>query len=308
MKLYQLELDYTNIDCGMSYVFHLNDGRFFIIDGGNCTAREEDRLFTFLKERSEGMPIIAGWFFSHAHDDHIGNFIQFIHMYREDVQIERLIYNFQSIDLPDEDCDWKSSGPAIVKEFYRVLDEYCSNIPVDIVNAGDIFQIGDITVEVLFTHNDFDHGDEYFNDCTTVITTEYAEQKILWLGDVEKEGSRILLQNKLDKLICDIVQVSHHGFSGATKELYAATQARAALWPTPDYLMDDIKKNSSFLRDNCANLFILNDMDVKEHWVGGYGTVGITLPYKFGEVESYPKMFYGCSDIYIQNIREQVIE
>ena len=132
--LYQLELDYSNIDCGMSYVFHLQDGRFFIIDGGYFTPGEEDRLYGFLKERCKGEPVIAGWFFSHAHDDHIGNFIQFMHKYKEQVQIEQLIYNFQSIDLPDADCDWKSSGPAIVKEFYRTVREYCSDIvPCSIV-------------------------------------------------------------------------------------------------------------------------------------------------------------------------------
>ena len=124
--LYQLELDYSNIDCGMSYVFHLQDGRFFILDGGYCTPGEEDRLYDFLKERCEGKPVIAGWFFSHAHDDHIGNFIQLINKYREKVVIEKLIYNFQSIDLPDFECDWKSSSPAIVREFYRIVDKFTS--------------------------------------------------------------------------------------------------------------------------------------------------------------------------------------
>jgi len=292
--LYQLELDYSNIDCGMSYVFHMQCGRFFIIDGGYFTTGEEDRLYDFLKERCGGTPIIAGWFFSHAHDDHIGNFIQFVQKYREQVVIEKLIYNFQSIDLPEIECDWKSSGPAIVREFYRTIEKFCKGIPIFTPHTGDVFQVGEITVEVLFTHNDLDSTEVIFNDCTTVITTEYAGQKVLWLGDIDKEGSGILLQNKKNKLLCDIVQVSHHGFSGATKEIYAATKAKAAFWPTPDYLMKEVKDDNPLLRDNNVNLYVLTDKNIQNHWISGNGTVGIKLPYRYDAAVSYPQHFFGC--------------
>ena len=306
--LYQLELDYTNVDCGMSYVFHLQDGRFFIIDGGYFTQGEEDRLYDFLKERNGNKPIIAGWFFSHAHDDHIGNFVQFIHKYREKVIIEKLIYNFQNIDLPENDCDWKKSSEALVKEFYKTIETYCNDVPIITPQTGDIFKIGELIIEVLFTHNDLNSEDPLFNDCTTVITTEYAGQKILWLGDIDKEGSRILLQNNKDKLACDIVQVSHHGFSGATQEVYTQTHAKAALWPTPDYLMEDIKNNTTSFNDNYINLYILNKMNIEEHWISGYGTVGITLPYKTGDNKTFPKKFFGCSDMYIVNHNKEKSE
>jgi len=302
--LYQLELDYTNIDCGMSYVFHLQDGRFFIIDGGYYTPGEEDRLYNFLKELTAGNePVIAAWFFSHAHDDHIGNFVKFIWKYGKKVIIDKLIYNFQPINLPESgaECDWQNSGAALVKAFYETIDEHCRNVPIYTPQTGDIFRVGEITVEVLYTYNDLKSDNIMFNDCSTVITTEYAGQKILWLGDIDKEGSNILIRDKKEKLVCDIIQVSHHGFSGATLDVYAATQAKAALWPTPDYLMEDIKNNTTAVRTNYVNLFVLNEMNIKDHWIGGYGTVGIKLPYRSGETESFPKKFYGCSEIYITN-------
>ena len=291
--LYQLELDYSNIDCGMGYVFQLKNGQFFIIDGGFCTAGEEDRLYDFLKERCKGTPIIVGWFFSHAHDDHIGNFIQFIQKYKNQVIIEKLIYNFQPIDFPETEHDWKSSDPAVAKEFYRTIEKFCYDIPIYTPQTNDIFQIEEITVEVLYTHNDLDTGNYIFNDCSTVITTEYAGQKILWLGDIHKEGSRILLQNKIEKLQCDIVQVSHHGFSGAPIELYEATKAKAVLWPTPDYLMKEILNKNPILKYNDVNLYILNDMNIQNHWIGGNGTVEIKLPYKRDDYLTYPKIYFG---------------
>jgi glyoxylase-like metal-dependent hydrolase (beta-lactamase superfamily II) len=189
--LYQLELDYRNINCGMSYVFHLRDGRFFIIDGGYFTAGEEDRLFDFLAKRSGGgEPVIAGWFFSHAHQDHVGCFINFIRKHRSRAIIEKLLYNFQPVDFSKIDGDWKSSDPATVKEFYRTVEEKCDGIPVITPRTGDVFQIGEITVEVLYTQEDLYPKKASFNDYTTVITTEVAGQKILWLGDIYMNTAR----------------------------------------------------------------------------------------------------------------------
>jgi hypothetical protein len=284
--LYQLELDYREINCGMSYVFHLRDGRFFIIDGGYFTPGEEDRLYDFLKERcGGGTPVVAGWYFSHAHQDHVGCFINFIWKYRGQVAIEQLIYNFQPVDFSTISGDWKSSDPATVKEFYRTIDEACGGIPVKAPHAGDVFQIGEITVEVLYTQEDLYPKKASFNDYSTVITTQVAGQKILWLGDIRNQASRILLRKKKDRLACDIVQVAHHGFGGATRALYAKTRAWAALWPTADYCMKKITST----KENRANAFVLKKM--QEHWVGGHGTAALALPYHAGTAVSYPKKF-----------------
>ncbi|MCL2427355.1 MAG: aldo/keto reductase [Oscillospiraceae bacterium] len=290
--LYQLDLDYSNIDCGMSYAFHMQDGRFFVIDGGYQTKGEEDRLYKFLKERSEGIPLIAGWFFTHAHDDHVGNFIQFICKYRDKVTIEKLMYNFQPIDLIDVD----SATEAMTKSFYETAAKYCCDIPVITLQTGEIFHIGDIEIEVLFTYNDLDvkNKNVTFNDCSTVIMTTIADQKILWFGDLEVEGGRILLQNKKDKLVCDIVQVSHHGFRGVSIDVYEATQAKIALWSTPDYVMEWIKDNNPYIRNNFVNQYILNDMNIQEHLISGNGMVEMKLPYEMATVKSYPQRFFGC--------------
>ena len=278
--LYQLALDYREINCGMSYVFHLRDGRFFIIDGGYFTPGEEDRLYDFLKERCGGAPVIAGWFFSHAHQDHVGCFINFIWKYRGQAVIERLIYNFQPVDFSKIDGDWKSSDPATVKEFYRTIDEACQGIPVMTPRTGDVFQIGELTVEVLYTQEDLYPKKASFNDYSTVITTQIDGQKILWLGDIYKQASRFLLRNKKDKLACDIVQVAHHGFGGATRALYAKTRARVALWPTPDYEMEKITST----RGHKSNAYLLKR--VPEHLVSGRGTVALALPYQVGTAVS----------------------
>lgn len=284
--LYQLELDHRNINCGMSYVFHLQDGRFFILDGGYFTPGEEERLYAFLRARSNGAaPVIAAWFFSHAHQDHVGCFINFMHSYRSQVTLQRLIYNFQPVDFSGIDGDWKSSDPATVKEFYRTVEQCCAAVPILTPRTGDVFEVGEITIEVLYTQEDLYPKQASFNDYSTVIMTEAYGQKILWLGDIYKKASRILLRKKKDRLACDIVQIAHHGYNGATKALYAATGAQTALWPTPDYFMPAAAK------DNRVNAFLLNKMSIQEHLVSGHGTAALALPYHAGSAALSPKQF-----------------
>lgn len=283
--LYQLELDQAHIDCGMSYVFHMEDGRFFIIDGGYFTEGEQDRLYDFLISRCEGKPVIAGWFFSHAHQDHIGNFIQFVWKYGNDVTIQKLLFHFHPADLSQVTGDWKSSDDATMKEFYHTLEEYCRDVPVITPQTGDRYQIGEITIDVLYTCADLLPTTSCVNDYSTVITTTVAGQKILWLGDAETQASRILLEGKQDILkSCEIIQVAHHGFNGATRELYAATHPHTVLWPSPAPNFEQNKPTP-------VNHFILNDLGAADHIVSGYGDAELSLPYTPGTAKRSPKRF-----------------
>lgn len=272
-KLYQLELDQTAVNCGMSYVFQLEDSSFLLIDGGYFTPGEEDRLYDFLCEKSRGCPLIRAWFFTHGHQDHVGNFIQFIGKYRDRVEIELLLYNFQPVDFSTVDGDWKSSDPATVQEFYRTVDEWLPGVGRKVPRTGDVYRCGEITLEVVYTHEDPYPERRFFNDCSTVVRTTVGGCRILWLADVGGKAADVLLQTP-EAIKCDIVQVAHHGIDNFPNhcDLYAATGASVVLWPTPDYGMVQRKNNP-------VNHFLLHDLNVREHFVSGYGTVELSLPY-----------------------------
>jgi len=290
-ELYQLELNQKLVNCGMSYIFHLTDDRFFIIDGGYFTPGEEDRLYSFLCEKSNSAkPVIAGWFFSHAHQDHVGAFLLFAKKYLNDVVLENFYYNFQPIDLSEADDDWqrKRNDVATVKEFYRTLENECKEIPVTILRRGDCFNIGELKITVLYSQEQLYPEKASFNDYSTVIMIEVQEQKILFLGDAHVKASAILLEQP-QELVCDIVQVAHHGFNGSTREIYEATKAKTALWPTPDFEMEANKSRA-------VNDAILNQLGFEEHYISGEGTVKITFPYALGEGEKSPKEFFEITE------------
>lgn len=273
--LYQLELDSRKIDCGMSYVFRLSDGRFFLMDGGYFTPGEEDRLFDFLKRRAEGNIHICGWFFSHAHQDHVGNFINFIRKYGHQVRIDALLYNFQPCDFSalGDDDDWKGSDPATFREFYRAIDESLPDAERIIIKTGDVYDFAELRLEILYTQNDLTVPST-FNDCSAVAMAKVDGTRILFLGDVFVEGARVLLRNP-EKLAADIVQISHHGFSGPSEDLYAATCATVALWPTPPYVYDRFMRGTKYP----GTRYMIANPAVKEHIVSGFGTAELHFPY-----------------------------
>ena len=94
--LWQFENDHSYIDCGMCYILRCADNSFFIIDGGHfLQPNDHKRIYRFLRERTPDgeQTVISGWFFSHAHDDHVSQFVDFIREYGSAVDIEKLYYN-----------------------------------------------------------------------------------------------------------------------------------------------------------------------------------------------------------------------
>lgn len=106
--LWQFEVDHSLIDCGMCYIFRTVTGAFFIIDSAHTySVNDCERIHKFLRERTpENEKIrIAGWFFSHGHEDHIAQFINYFNFFCEDTVIDNLYFNFISLDHRDGD-EW----------------------------------------------------------------------------------------------------------------------------------------------------------------------------------------------------------
>lgn len=278
--LYQMKLDQSIVDCGMSYAFQLESGHFFLIDGGYFTPGEAERLYRFLCERTQGKPVIDAWFFSHAHQDHVGVFLDMMETHRDDLVIRELIYNFQPLELPPTSEGWREvkNDLATVKRFYEVIDEYCKDIPIMTVHTGDRFQIDELSAEVLYTHEDLDVPST-FNDHSTVLRVQTNGWSLLFFGDIYKEGSRILLKNCPQKLKSDIVQVAHHGFAGVTKDLYQVVNANYALWPST---RDKIEENAH--RE--ANDYLLHGAGIRGHLIAGDGTIQISFPPKASDASA----------------------
>lgn len=269
-KLFQLQLDQSIVNCGMSYIFKLEDGNFFIIDGGYFTPNEEVKLYDFLCRNCDGNPHIKGWLFTHAHQDHIGCFMEFIEKYHNDIEIDCLYYNFQPTKHKFALGNWKkkSNDLATIKRFYKIIKEYNHLFDIHTLRTNEKIIIDELQIDVLYTADNLYPKKASFNDYSAVTKFTVNETELLFLGDVQAEGSKYLLENQMNKLKSDIVQVSHHGFNGATKELYKAIAPKIALFPTPDYEFEKKKESE-------VNSYII-DITEKQY-VSGFGTIELEL-------------------------------
>lgn len=284
VKMVQLEPDQSIVNCGMSYIFMLGNNSFFIVDGGYFTPGESERLYSILKENSNQKPTIKGWLFTHAHQDHIGCFMDFVLSHINDIEIEKLLFNFQPIDLEKANGNprQKSNDIATVKEFYDILESHCKHIQIVKLHAGDRIEIDKLTIDVLYTCDEILPLEVSFNDYSAVTKISIENQSILFLGDIQENGSKWLIENKKSELKSDFLQVSHHGFNGATKELYESIDFKTALFPCPDYEFEN-KKNS------IVNSYILDK--AKEYYVSGYGSQEFEFPYKINTAKQNKKQF-----------------
>ena len=294
--LWQFEVDHSLIDCGMCYIFRTVTGAFFIIDSAHTYSINDcERIHDFLRERTpKGEKIhIAGWFFSHGHEDHIAQFISYIEFYCKDTVIDNLYFNFVSMDHRDG-TEWMDSHRGYYNLFYKALENH-PEVPVIRLHTGQSFYIDNLKIDVLCSHEDvFPKDNSNYNDSSVVIMVTAENTKVLLPGDAGHEESYILEARYPKHLKSDIVQQAHHGHFGTTDNFYRLVDADVALFPVTQIKFDEELDHWS------ANRVSLEIAD--EYYIASNGTVEIDLPYKKGDIKVLPdetfESFKGVYDLW----------
>ncbi|MBE6553772.1 MAG: hypothetical protein E7666_05455 [Ruminococcaceae bacterium] len=221
-KLWQLRVDNINsrANGGMSYVWLLSDGTFFVIDGGYNTGLEADNLVKFLSQKNPlgGKPVITGWYFSHTHSDHIGAIQAVAKNYASAIDVKAFYYHFEN---------------AIPSGFRNATAAWPNAVHYARLHTGMQVELPGVTMNVIYTLEDqYPSYPENGNDYSAVIRMDVKGQRVMFLGDIQKMASKRLLEFMgKDILKSDIVQFSHHGYEGGTLKLYTTIEAPTVLWP-----------------------------------------------------------------------------
>ena len=112
-----------------------------------------------------------------------------------------------------------------------------------------------------------------------VIKFYIADKTLLILGDTGIKSSEKLIQNQRGKLKCDIIQMSHHGQRGATKELYEIANPSICLWPTPKWLWNN-DSGQGYNSGTWETLEVrkwIENIQVKENYVAKDGDITIKI-------------------------------
>lgn len=212
----------------MGYLIKTNNGKLIIIDGG--TIEDTDNL---IKNINKNGGKVDYWFITHAHDDHAGAFTQIAN--NEQIEILNI---YASLN----EYEWYEKNEPNRAEFSKLLidtlnkDEIKDRVKTPELNEKIV--IDGIKVEVLGIRNP-EILENAGNEQSMVLKFDTGNTTLLILGDAGEKSSEKLLINQKDKLKSDIVQMAHHGQSGATKQLYEEVNPKICLWPTPDWLWNN---------------------------------------------------------------------
>jgi len=246
----QVKLPYFTVDCGMSYVIRLSDGRFVIIDGGYGEYDEPEHLYSVLEKQNILDKItVAAWFITHPHCDHFGNCTLFLNKYYGKVAVENLLFTFPR--------EGKLKGASDMTEFLKTLPKLTETV-ISSPKRGDVLTYSDAVFEVLFTADDLDDKEvPNINNTSLVMMMTLGIHKTLWLGDAQDQSSEFLCSVYPDeRLKCDILQVGHHGYWGGSQELHEKADPKALLWPCPDFWFARVRgwKPNQVLFEECRNI------------------------------------------------------
>ena len=230
---------------GMLFVVQLLDGSFVVIDGGYSHWQDRDALLTFLqnnKPASHAKPQVT-WMLTHAHSDHVALALDFLTMYSDRIELERVCYNFPQIDsikwnsAPDKSANTYANG--IYRALDSVLEREYPNAEVLVFHAGQKLYLPGCEIEILATHESvWPHTIYGFNDTsaswrmtfTQGTDTTADDTTFTVLGDSDTGLCELLTGVYGDYLKSDVLQATHHGQWGATVALYEAIDPSIVYW------------------------------------------------------------------------------
>ena len=256
-----------------SFILESN-GTLIVVDGGFDS--EEPYLYEYLKALGGH---VTAWFLTHFHNDHFACFIAMLQKH-PDIRVDAVYYNFP----PDEYLiRWEpmqdhNSTEVCLSMFREAIAN--RQTPVVTVNAGDVyaFDNGNVTVRVLRTYNT---AFDYINNSSTVFRFETDGKSILFLGDLEPDGGKELI-NTVDHALlrADYVQMAHHGQGGVEKEVYEIIHPTYCLWPTPSWLWNNMGPggyDTNIFKTMIVRGWISSLRCVKKHYLMIDGTQVIDL-------------------------------
>ncbi len=269
---------------GMCLIIQLADGSFIVIDGGTpdgvmipkekvngewkdgepINSHDKEDLYKFLCDHTPngGKPVIAGWFITHPHGDHMGIANNFLKDYGEQVEIRMAGYNFPDMLTTPV----KYERPIWLENTLRPFCDWMKEHEVDTVifHAGQKIYFPGCEVEVIYTQEDYYPQQFHWgNNLSSAFRMKFGEKVFLVLGDCEKPNCQQMADAYGKELKCDILQLSHHGFNGACLDLYQYADPDICLWACDDYRFDVDKRCLGTTKGYDFNLW-LRDTAIKE--------------------------------------------
>ena len=222
---------------GDSFIITTEDGKVIVVDGG--FSFETDYFIQYLKAvTGQRRPKIDAWFLSHPHMDHVEVFNEVAENRTKQVTFDKVMLHYVPYALYESRS--QEEGMQMVGAFDRISKAFPEK--VQILNTGDVFNIGKAKITVLYT------ADPSFidvNEHSVIFRMDLGGKSAVFTGDAQvNAGNKALADWESSGLIdCDICKMAHHGQNGVDRNFYEAVSPEICLWPTPSWVWDNVNGN-----------------------------------------------------------------
>lgn len=288
--LYQVSPDTSSLmNC---YVIKTATDKLIVIDGGGVATRDKTSgyLYEYLKRLSgKNVPEVEAWILTHMHDDHVTEFCLIGNDEKKPIKVNNIYFNFPEYGF----FEVVESGRFAY--LYKDVESAYNNLMGEgefekcggkTAREGDVFEIDGVKIEILLTYNET-LLPNIINDTSMIFRVSVSDQTILFLGDAHISQGNFLLAKYGADLKSDMVQMSHHGQGGVSKEVYSTIAPTLCLWPSADWVFDDWNGNLTTFQTREWMI----ELGVKYHLITGrHKTQEIGLPVDFEKELSEEKI------------------
>lgn len=219
---------------GMMYIIRLADNSLIVIDGGSIRQSSDKNIDECIKfmHKITGTEVgetvkIALWYGTHGHSDHVTFFYKLLGHYHNEIDLERVMFNYPSRSLIEHD--------ERIDMYRDRLAAMYPNVKYLAPHTGMSFDMANVGFEVIYTHEDAVSAYtgktpiENANDGSTVCRLTVAGKRLLILGDLNILGERkIVNMHGKDIFKTDILQAPHHLYNADTV-IYGSSNAEWVL-------------------------------------------------------------------------------
>lgn len=267
---------------GNCYVIRLKNGHYIVNDGG--FPDNIDPLLDALEQEAGGKPVVEAWFVSHEHWDHIGVLDKLSANEELSCRIAvNGIYVSQVRQTVQKRTCWEREVGTCKRAAPALKTAAGETTPVYRVHAGERYYFCDISVEVLYTQEQFrlDRYVDNLNTSSTWLMYNIEGQKFLLCGDTElvnmRDAAAIYAP---DFWNVDVMNNHHHGLNLYTDDLgYFKTKTMLySTWGTYSIYWRPkvtLEQNLEIQREHCQEYMSYMD-----------GGKRLTFPYAVGTAEN----------------------
>lgn len=198
-SVFPFHITFLNVGEGEAIYFETPTEDRILIDTGNPMTGYH--VVNFLRAR--GVESINALFITHPHPDHMGGIFQILPAF--DIKV---IYDNGQPISENPDCDIYRWYTEVVRKGRVKRANYSP------VRAGNVFQYGDVRIEVLWPDK---VASPDWNTNSLVLKVVYGKVTLLLMGDANNSVEKQLLDSGVN-LRANVLKVGHHGAIDATSE------------------------------------------------------------------------------------------